>query len=362
MMTSADEMQRHLGAGDVHALQFIATTVAVDFSLYGLQAALSITAVILLARKEGRSYFTLAAVLGLFLSSTISTAGLALYYFLQLPFPPEPAVVELLLRLNILISVAHFLNYVLSDTVLVWRAWCLWPDNRLAQGILSLCISGSIVGATAECAWLYWPGLATLDKMESVAQMLTRLIPLLVTNVVATALIGAKYLKYRRDIKSALSTFTQKSQAETVLLLLLESGVAYVSFWIVIGVLETAKGGNPFSGLHVFTSVSHHIAGIYPTCVLFTSLQSGTAQSLLSSRMSQAMRFTGSSEAHDGARTETVQALDSGIEYIDSAHDIELQDSRAEGQIPDPPLARSGEAGPVSSEGIAEVEKLSTAM
>lgn len=32
----------------------------------------------------------------------------------------------------------------MSDGVLVWRAWCLWPDSRIVKGILASCLCGSI--------------------------------------------------------------------------------------------------------------------------------------------------------------------------------------------------------------------------
>ena len=100
------------------------------------------------------------------------------------------------------------LQFVLSDAVLVWRAWRLWPDNRLVQCILLLCVSGTIsghsfatlnwlpnlyrVGSIVECAWDFWRGLSALSRLESNIQFLPRFIPFLVTNVIATALIGAK--------------------------------------------------------------------------------------------------------------------------------------------------------------------------
>ena len=50
----------------------------------------------------------------------------------------------------------------------------------------------SKVGAIAEQAWFYWPSLYDLYTAESNDQFLVRFVPLLMTNIVATALIGTK--------------------------------------------------------------------------------------------------------------------------------------------------------------------------
>ena len=104
----------------------------------------------------------------------------------------------------------NVMQYVLSDAVLVWRAWCLWPESRLIKCILILCISGSAGersgktvsccadlskgGGITECVWAFLPGPSVMEVLESNAQLLIRWIPLLLTNLVATILIGTKVM------------------------------------------------------------------------------------------------------------------------------------------------------------------------
>ena len=52
----------------------------------------------------------------------------------------------------------------------------------------------SKVGAIAELAWVYWPSLYDPYTSESNGQALVRFVPLLITNIVATVLIGTKVL------------------------------------------------------------------------------------------------------------------------------------------------------------------------
>ena len=52
----------------------------------------------------------------------------------------------------------------------------------------------SKVGAIAELAWFYWPSLYDPYTIASNGQFLVRFVPLLITNIVATVLIGTKVL------------------------------------------------------------------------------------------------------------------------------------------------------------------------
>ncbi|KAL1661353.1 hypothetical protein GGF50DRAFT_61280 [Schizophyllum commune] len=363
MSTNDDQVYRPLSDYDLHDVKFIAMQVAVDFALYGVQLALSIAAITILARRHGRSRFTLVAISGLLLSSTIYTVANVLFYLVQFPVvvgTSERDIEAILHRLNILPSISKNLNFVLSDVVLIWRAWCLWPDSCIVKSILSLCGCGSIVGAIAEQAWVYWPSLYDPYTWESYGQYLVRFVPLLVTNIVATVLIGTKVLHYRREVKGSLGLFTQRTQAEAILLLLLESGITYILFWVVDCTVFFVAYQDEFSSGSIFISVSNLIAGIYPTCVLFAAA-GGTTDSLLSAQVSQAMRFAVSPPAHEGAR-EANTTVDFHLEDENSVGALNhgLQDSHAD-NLPGPSGIHGGESRLASSEGIIEVERETTA-
>ncbi|KAL1669032.1 hypothetical protein GGF50DRAFT_45356 [Schizophyllum commune] len=355
MTKNTDSIYRPLSPDDVYAMKYIAIERCFDFALYGVQVTLTIASSIILARRHGRSHFTLAAILGLFLSSTISTVAATLFFYIQLSVPPddnEYSLVISLYRLNILQGVFRVLNYVLSDAVLVWRAWCLWPDSRLVKGLLLFLMGGTIIGSVAELTWLYCPGPALVGTLETTSQLLTVLVPLLTTNVVATLLIGTKVLYYCQQIKGRLGLFTQKTQGEMVLVLLLESGVAYILFWIVEFVLSTVAVDSEFSAALIYGSVSYHIAGIYPTLVLFVAIQ-GTTESLLSVQVSQAMRFGGTApKPHEAARNAGA-AVDSLTEDPgDPLLDMESRDANVRNMSESGSFdTRSGQSDPASSEG-----------
>ncbi|KAI5825929.1 hypothetical protein K523DRAFT_419636 [Schizophyllum commune Tattone D] len=355
-----DQVYRPLGSGDLRVIESIAIQVAVDLLLYGVQITLSIAAITILARRleHKRSRLTLMALLGLLSASTINTVVHKIYYLAQFPVnigTSERSVDMLLYRLSILDSVSRDLSYVLSDAVLVWRAWGLWPDRFLAKCILSICMCGTVVGSIAEMAWTYWPSLYDISINESIGEFLTRFIPLLATNVVATVLIGQKVMQYRLEIKGSLGLFMPKSKAEVVLMLLLESGLAYIIFWACLF-------RQLFASSAILNIVSLHIAGIYPTCVLF-AVARGTTESLLSGQVSQAMRFGDPPAAHPGARVANManMTLDFHLEDSVGALDSVAQDSRTD-KLPGPSGTHRGESIPASSAGIVEVERESTAI
>ena len=39
-------------------------------------------------------------------------------------------------------------QYMLSDTLVVWRAWVMWPDNKFVKGLLVSCM----ICGTSECS------------------------------------------------------------------------------------------------------------------------------------------------------------------------------------------------------------------
>ncbi|KAI4293952.1 hypothetical protein K525DRAFT_244496, partial [Schizophyllum commune Loenen D] len=94
------------------------------------------------------------------------------------------------------------LNYLLSDALVVWRAWVMWPGNNFVRGLLSGCMTLGIAGTIFEI----------VSQTAMVSEHTVRGLPLTVmaitlclTNVVSTALIGARYWMYRRDVSKLLA-------------------------------------------------------------------------------------------------------------------------------------------------------------
>ncbi|KAL1746653.1 hypothetical protein HDZ31DRAFT_33618 [Schizophyllum fasciatum] len=333
MTIDAGERFRPLSADDVYAFQIIVIEIGVDLVLYGVQAAVFVAAMVILARRQSPSRFTLAAILCLFISSTVAVAANTTFYVMQIPSEVGTSVDNvrgILARLDILIAnINNRLQYALSDAVLVWRAWCLWRDSLIAKCILSVCMCGTVFGSIAECAWTYWPDSTPTGESVKIAKFLTLLIPLLVTNIVATMFIGIRVWYYRREVKGSLGLFGRKSQVEKVLMLLLESGFIYCLIWIANGVLKGIAGASGFSIISALGTAYHNVAGIYPTCVCFVALQGSTAQSLVSAQISQAMHFASSHEPSERGAHEDVAISGEQLSRVSgSDHGSYLRGSR----------------------------------
>ncbi|KAL1752628.1 hypothetical protein FB107DRAFT_277482 [Schizophyllum commune] len=114
------------------------------------------------------------------------------------------------------------------------------------------------------------------------------IIAMLLTNAVATALVGVRVWTYRRDIAMALGPVTFGSRIGGLLMLLLESGILYCAIWVTIFVLEVGVGSMTWSTNILVSGTLHLFATAYPTLVilLVTTQQHLTVQSMMANQSS----------------------------------------------------------------------------
>ncbi|TRM68890.1 hypothetical protein BD626DRAFT_472262 [Schizophyllum amplum] len=280
-----------LSASDVSSIKLFNVETGVDCLFYGIQAALFIATLSVLARRKNRSTFMTAAITCLFVSSTITVTLGLLLYAAQFPIyalgdqGDREGFDSLLDRytLNIVVGAAFRFNYLISDAVVVWRAWILWPNNWIVKALLAVCLAGSTVGVIVECAWVQ---LSTSTGGLSGAKTLMKTVPLLVTNTVATVLIGLRVWLYRREVKIVHEQAAKRTKAENILVLLVESGSLYCLLWVV-GLATGAVYGDKFYTFSVgdiIDAAIHDISGIYPSFVILAvALQGEETSTLLSS-------------------------------------------------------------------------------
>ncbi|KAL1747129.1 hypothetical protein HDZ31DRAFT_61573 [Schizophyllum fasciatum] len=243
---------------------------------YGVQAGLFIPAISVLARKHTKAARTLmASVSVLFISSTL---GVATYVALMLLLLKDPGYAATSLhygktvqRLGIVHAVTARLNYIISDAIVVWRAWILWPGNRVVQGILVCAMIYSVVAVIAN-------GILARFFVESPVPHIIVRSAMLVTNVLATVLVGIKLWIYRRQVNASMKVLSGSSRLGGILTLLLESGLAYSAVWI----LEISPLNKVEAYSMNFGALTFVIAGIYPTFIVLvvTLQQRATAKSM----------------------------------------------------------------------------------
>ncbi|KAF5362629.1 hypothetical protein D9758_009628 [Tetrapyrgos nigripes] len=175
-------------------------------------------------------------------------------------------IVSLLTDSSIALNFFDRVNYVISDAIVVWRAWILFPQNRSIKLVLFICMLASCAGTLTDF------GLATQRKKHNLsedgsgASLLILTIPLLFTNLVATGLIGYKTWFHLKDIKQNIDSSTHSaSKVYKILLLLLESGLFYSALWATYIVLGTLPLNAPFG---IYGSAMTYLAALYPIIII----------------------------------------------------------------------------------------------
>ncbi|KAL1759649.1 hypothetical protein FB107DRAFT_204859 [Schizophyllum commune] len=105
-------------------------------------------------------------------------------------------------------------------------------------------------------------------------------LPLFITNVTATGLMGWKAWMHREYVCDSFLHRRHKSRAELALLLLLESGLAYCAIWILV--MAASLGALPGLERSTLLNTLCSICGTYPTfIVIMVGLQRSSVDSVL---------------------------------------------------------------------------------
>ncbi|KAJ7592299.1 hypothetical protein C8J56DRAFT_1046673 [Mycena floridula] len=112
---------------DIYALKEALMEIAVELVLDGIYSALVIIVLYTLCTKKAQlaAHHTLiAAVISMFVASTLQISMVLAVYLSELPtlgFDP-PNVERSLIRMDIFSDTMVRLNYVIGDSIVVWRA------------------------------------------------------------------------------------------------------------------------------------------------------------------------------------------------------------------------------------------------
>ncbi|KAL5485981.1 hypothetical protein ACEPAI_7025 [Sanghuangporus weigelae] len=192
-------------------------------------------------------------------------------------------------------------NYVFTDSVVVWHAWVLCKDGNKA--ILTIPMFFLICTSNHVCTRNYWHQSfngclrRNLNHIIDISQM-TNLVLSLLTNIFATSIIAYRAWQHRQSIRETLSRERDTStKVEKILALLVESGLIYCVSGIMVLLASVLR--LPFGILGDFyTPVHVQVAGIYPTVVLVLVSQQ---RSLKEGAFSTAGNLTGVVSAQLGS-------------------------------------------------------------
>ncbi|KAJ7458487.1 hypothetical protein FB451DRAFT_1273256 [Mycena latifolia] len=307
-MSSAAPKACPISDSVIYTLEGELITTAIQFWLHGLYTTLVCIAVYnLCTHKEGLSARKglLAATFLMFVCSNLQVIEQLAFNVLQLltlgADPPNNKTKLLNIRLSE--NVFGRVNYLMSDAIVVWRAWLLYHDNLKVRLLLSLCMLGSFVGATTDMTfgtlWLY----GNLKYTPTGTRALIMVLPLVITNIVSTSLMGFKVWQYRRQIKASLELPRNRTtKVERILVILTESGTIYCLIWIPFLYSILTKEGTETTGYKITANMVPQLSAIYPVViVLLVSLERTHLEPTVSGSASQPIHFV--SAAGAGATT-----------------------------------------------------------
>jgi len=161
------------------------------------------------------------------------------------------------------------INLLLSDCIVVWRAWILFQDDKLWKLLLAVLMFANIAINIADCIWDNIE--VTIEVSSStILDWLSGLISLAV-NIIATLLIAWKAWTHHSTMVDAL--VHRRTRVVNILLLLVESGAVYCgiqSVYVVFILLDTYTAVDlGFSqAMEIITAMSIVVAAFYPISVI----------------------------------------------------------------------------------------------
>ncbi|KAL1657945.1 hypothetical protein GGF50DRAFT_68206, partial [Schizophyllum commune] len=168
--------------------------------------------------------------------------------------------------------------FIISDAIVVWRAWVLWHEERIAKFILASCMVAT-VGAVLGVSSLALSCLSVLHpSYPPVNNNYMMCIPLLITNLVATCAIGIRAWQHRTEMRALLGRKRRRTSIERIMLLLFESGILYCSLWRIVIILSGQSTLKPTVEKSIL-ELAIIISALYPTLVvILVSLSKSQAE------------------------------------------------------------------------------------
>lgn len=209
-------------------------------------------------------------------AASVVNMGIHLHAFFIEPSLPLSAAIAVYSPIP---NSAVLVNYIISDAVVVWRAWVLC---RRDSGRLLYLPVGLLCGASlAMIATFAMRIIITVVRVNNDYKIepppLTRGIDVcqvasislsLLTNLTATCLIGYQAWKYRREVQDYISAAVERGRGTaSVLALIIESGLLYcLSTVFMIAAMPIRLPYGTVGDL--YAPINVQLAGMYPTLVI----------------------------------------------------------------------------------------------
>ncbi|KAF5371637.1 hypothetical protein D9758_003372 [Tetrapyrgos nigripes] len=310
--SSSQQQSLPLSNSDVYIILSWMPSVAIRSLLYGMYITLSMIAIYLFLQKGisfqhsrgSDSSASAKARLALFILTIImmvfSTISLVLsteFYITQLPLfsfhsPNLPKIMKLLVNEQIVLLFMERMNYLISDGIVVWRAWIMFPDQRVVGLALTFLMLSSCAGVFVDAGLASTALLGNPSNVGSQTRGFIISLPTITTNAVATGLIAWKAWNHHQDLKKNLQNSSSLTRVQKVLLLLVESGTLYCLLWVAY-ITISARSGPSANSFQELSSAMPFISALYPIIIiLIATVESKDRDDRgMSLSLSQSIRF-----------------------------------------------------------------------
>ncbi|GLB36620.1 hypothetical protein LshimejAT787_0309080 [Lyophyllum shimeji] len=260
--------------------------------IYGVHITFfSVSTSMFLRRKNKSSsawFMFIITILGLLLATANLAAQIADYivlirvYFVKYPQLPVDAQEKLgdmeQATTSIIGQWTSDLMPIVSDIVVIWRCWVLFPDRRWVMALPLTLLTASVAMIFAFLGMVATPSgydSVIFDNGESHQMNMiydAGIALSLATNATATSLIAWKLWAYRKFIIKNVGPKGRSSPAQNVLVILVESGVVFCCLQLTYLILDIVPQVQvPEAGYiidNIFYAAYTTLSAMYPTVVV----------------------------------------------------------------------------------------------
>ncbi|KAJ7592210.1 hypothetical protein C8J56DRAFT_1131723 [Mycena floridula] len=274
-----------LSDSDILGLKESLLEIGIEFLVYGIYSALAMIVLCNLWTNKALSTarrILIAAAISMFVANMAQISIDLASSLIQLPtvgFDP-PNVERPLIYMKILGNTMIRLNFLIGDSIVVWRAWVIWTHHSKVHALLLFCLVGSF---------------DTPKFPPTGSRILILILPLFLTNFVSTLSMGYKVWEYKVEIKQNLGLPQNKrTKVERVLILLTESGSIYCLLWLSMPVFGLESSNDQSLSYGFIAIILPQLVAIYPfIIILLVALEKTNLESTVTGpSFSQSIQFS----------------------------------------------------------------------
>ncbi|KAJ3835207.1 hypothetical protein F5878DRAFT_628571 [Lentinula raphanica] len=167
------------------------------------------------------------------------------------------------------------INLLLSDCIVAWRAWVLFPQEKSLKVVLIVLMVANIGINIADCIWSDIEELAEFVEASTLDWL--SIILSLVVNACATFLIALKARNFHWFISDA--HIKKKTRSQSILLLLVESGAIFCAIqtvyavFILLQVYKTNINPGLNQAIAIILDIFDAITPCYPLAIIILVLK-----------------------------------------------------------------------------------------